>query len=430
MFQELKDATLSQSYRVGSYGVLPEEGALQRIQQALEEILKEKVTARDPKTQKLAIDGLTHLYSESSEQFLMAHFYQPQALDDEDALYEIGQFFLNLYLTRRVDLYAAAQRHSNPYVRLLLINRSLGSKKDVPLEDISQFLKNDLEIVRRQAFDLIVDHPEARYIPFYLQFLEQGTYYEDWDEVCEALIDIGIPDNAFALLLDNYLMALERDDTQGDYTISQAILRTLLLYNVNITFEHLQLALQKKPSLWADLDPTNREAEDDDESPCHLDMLLEVIKPYQAALHFLLKTKRIQPAEVVPVLLGLLNTEDLTCAKAVLEILFCYGLQDEDRYLWKNAIPLIEAAVNPFLALQDLKVIYFAVGIFAKVKPWHHLDCFYDLLEHQDPGAPVHTGSLKATQLPGSGSSRIVSPCNTRLLCSRQTRSNSNNGST
>ena len=44
MFQELKDAILSQSYRVNSYGVLPEEEALQRIQQTLEEILKEKVT--------------------------------------------------------------------------------------------------------------------------------------------------------------------------------------------------------------------------------------------------------------------------------------------------------------------------------------------------------------------------------------------------
>lgn len=391
MFQELKDAILSQSYRVNSYGGLPEEGALQRIQQALEEILKEKVIARDPKTQKLAIDGLTHLYSESSEQFLMAHFYQLQALDNEDASYEIGQFFLNLYLTRRADLYAAAQRHANPYVRLLLINHSLGSQKDVPLEDIAQFLKNGPEIVRRQAFDLIVAHPEARYIPFYLQFLEQDTYYEDWDEVCEAFIDIGIPDDAFSLLLDNYLIALERDETQGDYTVSQAILRTLLLYNVNITFEHLQLALQKKPMLWADLDSANEEIEDDDESPSHLDALLELIKPYQTALHFLLKAKRIQPAEVLPVLLGLLNTENLTCAQAILEIIFYYGVQEKDRYLWKNSIPLIEAAVSPFLALPNLQVIYFAIGILAKIKPWHHLDCFYDLLEHQDPEVRQYT---------------------------------------
>jgi len=238
LFKELKEAILSQAYRVTSYALSDlSADAMQKIQMALEKILLQLISIEDIEIQDLALDALTYICSESSEKFLIDRLYTSDLRQNEDRLYRVGNFFLNVYRIRGVDLYAAAQRHSNTYVRLLLINNSGHSAKNISLDEIEKFLYDDLTKVRYQAVELLTDHPEKRFIPIYFQLLKDDDFYEYWDDICDALIEVGIPHEAFDILLNAYLSAIETDQEYGISHVSVAILNTLLIYNRSLTLE-------------------------------------------------------------------------------------------------------------------------------------------------------------------------------------------------
>lgn len=408
LFQALKEAVLSQPYRVSSYALnnsVDRSEAMQRIQRVLEKILLLLITVEDEFTQRRVLDGLKSICSDTSEAFLMDWFYKPDLMQDEDYLYEIGSFFLDLYRTRRADLYAAAYRHSSPYLRVLLINQALRLEKNVSLEDLQRFIDDELNIVRDQAVELLTEYPQIRYIPFYLQLLEDRTVYEYWDDICEALIEVGVPDEAFAILVKNYAIAIETDLAASEIIVSEAILKTLLVYNRDLTLKtflaHLNASdhtlkwtavkaletiqpeeLKDKPGLLVESE--SGAYQDDPVAFSHFETLLEALKKKKASLQDALKVGPRQPAHVLPLLLAELNPKQVSLSKTIAEVIFYYCLSEKEREQWMPYAPLLEDKFRPFLSLRDTDLIYYSLGIFVKIKVSNDIAYFQALLKHDN----------------------------------------------